>query len=38
MAEIALIAIFVLIFFAIGFAVGVLIIGFIGRWLNHRPW
>jgi hypothetical protein len=36
MAEVALIAIVVLIFFAVGFTVGVLIIGAIGRWTNGR--
>jgi hypothetical protein len=36
MAVVALIVIFVLIFFAAGFTVGVLIIGAIGRWTNRR--
>ena len=36
MAEVALIAIIVLIFFVVGFTVGVLIVGFIGRSRNGR--
>jgi hypothetical protein len=36
MAAVALIVIFVLVFFAAGFTVGVLIIGAIGRWTNRR--
>ena len=36
MAEVALIAIVVPVFFATGFTVGVLIIGAVGRWANGR--
>ena len=36
MADVVLIGIFVLIFFAVGFAVGVLIVGIIGRWRNGQ--
>ena len=36
MADIVLIGIVVLAFFAVGFAVGVLIVGVIGRWRNGR--
>lgn len=50
MADVVLIGIVVLILFAVGFTVGVLIVGLIGRWRNgrqrrdtdrksgHRPW
>jgi hypothetical protein len=37
MAEVALIVIFILMFFAAGFTVGVLIVGMIGRWMHGRP-
>ena len=37
MADVVLIGIVILIFFAVGFAVGVLIVGVIGRWRNGRP-
>jgi hypothetical protein len=37
MAELALIVIFILVFFAVGFTAGVLIVGIIGRWMNGRP-
>ena len=36
MADVVLIGIVVLIFFAVGFAVGVLIVGIIGRWRNGQ--
>ncbi len=36
MADVVLIGIVVLAFFAVGFAVGVLIVGVIGRWRNGR--
>ena len=36
MAEVVLVGIVVLIFFAVGFVVGVLIVGVIGRWRNDR--
>ena len=36
MADVVLFGIVVLIFFAVGFAVGVLIVGIIGRWRNGR--
>ena len=36
MADVVLIGIVVLIFFAVGFTVGVLIVGLIGRWRNGR--
>ena len=36
MADVLLIGIVVLIFFAVGFVVGVLIVGVIGRWRNGR--
>jgi hypothetical protein len=36
MADVVLFGIVVLIFFAVGFAVGVLIVGVIGRWRNSR--
>ena len=32
MAEVVLVGIIVLVFFAVGFTVGVLIVGIIGRW------
>ena len=37
MADVVHIGIVVLTFFAVGFAVGVLIVGVIGRWRNGRP-
>jgi hypothetical protein len=37
MAEVALIVIFILVFFGAGFTVGVLIVGMIGRWMHGRP-
>jgi hypothetical protein len=37
MAEVALVVIFILVFFAVGFTVGVLIVGMIGRWMQGRP-
>jgi hypothetical protein len=37
MAVVALIVIFILVFFGAGFAVGVLIVGMIGRWMHGRP-
>jgi hypothetical protein len=37
MAGVALIVIFILVFFALGFTVGVLIVGMIGRWMHGRP-
>jgi hypothetical protein len=36
MADVLLIGIVVLIFFVVGFVVGVLIVGVIGRWRNGR--
>ena len=36
MAHVVLIGIVVLMFFAVGFAVGVLIVGIIGRWRNGQ--
>ena len=36
MADVVLIGIVVLILFAVGFAVGVLIVGIIGRWRNGQ--
>jgi hypothetical protein len=36
MADVVLIGIVVLILFAVGFTVGVLIVGLIGRWRNGR--
>ena len=37
MAGVALIVSFILVFFAVGFTVGVLIVAMIGRWMNGRP-
>jgi hypothetical protein len=36
MADVALIGIVVLVFFAVGFTVGVLIVGIIGRWRSGQ--
>jgi hypothetical protein len=36
MADVVIIGIVVLILFAVGFTVGVLIVGLIGRWRNGR--
>jgi hypothetical protein len=36
MAGVALIVIFILVFFAVGFTAGVLIVGLIGRWMHGR--
>jgi hypothetical protein len=36
MAELALIVIFILVFFGAGFTAGVLIVGMIGRWMHRR--
>jgi hypothetical protein len=36
MAEVVLVGIVVLIFFAVGFVAGVLIVGVIGRWRSGR--